>query len=157
MENENESVGLEKSDFIELKREIKQAKARIGWISLLLALIVIGLAYLSFDVYRENNASESMDSSNRVLLVHILSEDSEFSDVTQVKNALSNGGMIQLELSVESLEKALGSEQYGVYGASNSDGYHYILGALLNYIASRGWSLIQAPTSGLANQYYFTR
>lgn len=157
MDNENESAGQETYDFNLFKREIKQTKAKVGWISLLLVLIVIGMAYLSFDVYRENNASESMDSSNRVLLVHIVSEDSEYSDATQVKNGLSNGGMIQLELSAEALEKALGSELYRSYGASNSDGYHYILGALLNYIASRGWSLIQAPTSGLAPQYYFVR
>ncbi len=157
MDNESESAGQETYDFNILKREIKQTKAKVGWISLLLVLIVIGMAYLSFDVYRKNNASKSLDSSNRVLLIHIVSEDSEFSDAVQVKNALSNGGMIQLELSSESLEKALGSEPYGAYGASDSDGYHYILGALLNYIASRGWSLIQAPTTGLANQYYFVR
>ncbi len=157
MENENESERLGKSDFDELKREIKQTKARIGWISMLLVLILIGLAYLSIDVYRKNNASEILDSSNRVLLVHIVSEDSEVSDAKQVENALANGGMVQLELSAVSLEKALRGKPYGAYGASDSDGYHYILGALLNYIASRGWSLIQAPSSGLANQYYFVR
>ncbi|MDC7236794.1 MAG: hypothetical protein PQJ45_03345 [Sphaerochaetaceae bacterium] len=33
----------------------------------------------------------------------------------------------------------------------------YILGGILNYISSKGWALVQAPTSGLNSSYYFTK
>lgn len=159
MENGKEHilVSIEESDLNELKREIRNAKAKFGAVISLLILLVLGLAYISFVTYRQTNSSDVIDSHNRVLLVQIGSDYSKLSDAIQVKNALKDGGMIRLELDKEFLEESFGSSSYQSYGATNSEGYHYILGALLNYIASRGWNLIQGPSSGLSDSYYFAK
>lgn len=160
MQNETEHVfvSIDQSDLDELKREIRKTKANFGGIVFLLFLIVIGLAYLSISVYRKTHSNKIFDSTSSVLIVRIKSEesdDSDCSDARQVENAITSGGMIQLKLSGDFLKEAMGSDLYGNYGAANSKGYYYILGAVLNYVASRGWTLIQGPSSGLANVYYF--
>ncbi|MFA5546430.1 MAG: hypothetical protein WDA14_12345 [Sphaerochaetaceae bacterium] len=157
MDGDYKVVSIDQSDLDELKNEIRKSKANFGGVIILLILILIGLTYLSINVYRETNSSEVIDSSGRVLLVGIGSDDSDLSDETQVKNALSNGGMVQLSMSKDTLKDVLSSDVYGYYGASDSEGYYYTLGALLNYIASRGWTLIQAPSTGLSDEYYFIK
>ena len=76
------------------------------------------------------------------------------SDMTQIKNAFNNGGMIKLDPNNISTDLKWQMESYG---AADTDGMYWVTGAVLNYVASRGWTLVQAPTTGLANCYYFTK
>lgn len=157
MDKDYVTAGLDESDLDDLLKEIRKAKVNLGGVKVLLILIVIALAYISASIYLGNNSTEVLDSTNRVLVVRIDEEASEYSDATQVKNALEKGGMIQVKLDGDSLEKVLGSYIFGNYGAKGADGYYYTLGAFLNYIASRGWTFVQAPSSGLSNYYYFKK
>lgn len=99
-----------------------------------------------------------ISSIHRILLVRMENKVSysDASDSVQVNNALRNGGSIVIKDSNDGYKKAFG-EEYGRYGASDSSGYYYTKGAVLNYIASRGWKLIQAPSSGLTDEYYFVK
>lgn len=85
MENGKEHilVSIEESDLNELKREIRNAKAKFGAVISLLILLVLGLAYISFVTYRQTNSSDVIDSHNRVLLVQIGSDYSKLSDAIQ--------------------------------------------------------------------------
>lgn len=157
MDKDYVTAGLDESDLDDLLKEIRKSRVKLGGIKVLLILIVIALAYISASIYLGNNSTEVLDSSNRVLVVRIDEEATEYSDTTQVKNALEKGGMIQVKLDGDSLEKVLGSYEFGNYGAMGADGYYYTLGAFLNYIASRGWTFVQAPSSGLSNYYYFKK
>ena len=130
----------------------------LKFIKVMLLLIAIGTLWLG------------LQTSSRVLVVEIntsVSLDSEASgwakllsgetsDRTQVRNALRNGGLIKLGNSSESYASLLGSDYYS-YGARDSDNYFFISGAALNYIASQGWTLVQAPESGTVGTYYFVR
>ncbi|MCK9482301.1 MAG: hypothetical protein M0R38_11140 [Bacteroidia bacterium] len=157
MENGRIIIQIEKSDLEELKREIRHNKTKLTGVTLLLLLIAIALGYLSFNTYRENNASKLIDSTRRVLMVSLTNNYDEISDEKQVGNALLNGGMIQLQIDGEALLESFGNTNYKQYGASGSSGKFYIMGAMLNYIASRGWTLIQSSTSILNNEYYFIK
>lgn len=157
MEDERQIVQIDGSDFEELKREIRRSKTKTTGVMVLLFLIAFALGYLTINVYRENNASDQVDSSRRVLLVSFVNDYDKISDETQVKNALANGGMIQLQINGTALKKSFGNDDYKEYGASDYGGSFYIIGAALNYIASRGWALVQSPTTGLMSDYYFSK
>jgi hypothetical protein len=157
VEEERLIVQIDRSDFEELKREIRRSKTRITGVIVLLFLIVVALGYLTINMYRENNASDLVDSTRRILMVSFVNDSDKVSDETQVKNALTNGGMIQLQINGTALRKSFGSDDYKKYGASDYGGSFYIIGAALNYISSRGWTLVQSPTTGLMSDYYFIR
>ena len=122
----------------------------------LLSVIAAGILYLTISQYRQNNKSELLGSSNRVLVVEInnsLSEE-DVSDNTQRKNALANGGMIRL--NSENLDSSF-KIALEPYAAQNASGYYWVLGSSLNYISSEGWQLVQGPSSGLSNMFFFIR
>ena len=73
---------------------------------------------------------------------------------TQIDNALKNGGMIVL--NTQNLNSGF-ETLISLYGAADASGSYYTYGAVLNYIASWGWELVQAPTSGLSDYYYFVK
>ena len=130
----------------------------LKFIKVMLLLIAIGTLWIG------------LQTSSRVLVVEISASVSqntettgwaklfsgETSDRTQVRNALRNGGLIKLGNSSESYASLLGDDYYD-YGARNSDNYFFISGAALNCIASRGWTLVQAPETGTIGFYYFVR
>lgn len=122
----------------------------------LLFIISIGIGYLVFSQYRQTHSSDSLDSSNRVLVVQIdddLKSD-DLSDDVQIKNALKNGGMIRMKTI--DIDRSL-KQKIDRYAATGSDGNYWVIGALLNYLASEGWELTQAPTTGLSPMYYFRK
>ena len=133
-------------------------KVNLTGIIFLLILIFICNGYICLNIIRQTNSNKGIDSTHRVLLVSM--EDdisiSKASDITQVKNALSNGGTIRIKDSNDGYESAFGHD-YEKYGATNSSGNYWTKGAVLNYIASRGWTLIQAPSSGLSHTFYFIK
>ena len=115
-----------------------------------LVIVIIAMLLLQTNVIK-------LGSGKALLIVHMTNEDAEEkSDKTQVENALKNGGTIFVPLSSDGLEKAFG-KSYVSYGATNSKGYVYLEGAAMNYIISKGWSLIQAPSTGLSSIYYFEK
>ena len=122
----------------------------------MLIILTIIVFYLAFSQFRKNNTTEIFNSTNRVLLVEIDSdlERDDLSDYTQIQNALKDGGTMRL--NPNNLDKTLDSK-IDYYAATDSNGQFWVLGALLNYIASEGWELVQAPTTGLATNYYFIR
>ena len=124
------------------------------FVRILLIILVGCVGYLVVSRFREKNSSDSMDSSNRVLVVYMDNNSSDQSDMTQIKNAFNNGGMIKLDPNNISTDLKWQMESYG---AADSDGMYWVTGAVLNYVASRGWNLVQAPTTGLTNCYYFTK
>ena len=120
-------------------------------IIILLSFIALGIAYMSFSQYREKNSSELFDSTQRVLTVRLsFNQDADPSDYTQISRALENGGMILL--SLDNLDSTFKS-QISSYGACDSNGTYYTLGALLNYISSEGWTLSTCDNT----TYYFSR
>lgn len=138
---------------------ISLQKAILRWnrlLAFLLLIAAVGVGYLAYVQFRQSHSSDTMDSTNRVLVIEIdedLKSD-EISDETQVKNALKNGGMIRLKSSDLSKTLKLNLDKYA---AANEDGTYWVFGALLNYIASEGWELVQAPSSGLSQSYYFRK
>ena len=128
----------------------------LGFIKFLLVVIAVGIGYLCFAQFQ---GTQSFDSTPKILIIDVLrdtvNEDS-LSDSTQVRNALEDGGMIRIKIDNDWLDDVFGSA-YSRYGASDSEGYHYTLGALLNYVASQGWTFVQAPSSGLSTSYYFEK
>lgn len=122
----------------------------------LLLFVTIGIGYLVFAQYRQTHSSDSLDSSNRVLVVQIDDDlkASELSDDEQIKNALKNGGMIRIKIS--DMDSSL-KQKIERYAAIGSDRNYWVIGALLNYLASEGWELTQAPTTGLTQMYYFRK
>lgn len=129
-----------------------------GIIVFLLVVLVLGIGYLCVSDFRSKNSSDTLTSTNRVLTLSIHANNENFSDSTQVKNALNNGGMIILKsLDYTSINEAFRSLPWTSFGANNKEGYVFLEGALLNYIASQGWTLIQAPATGLGTMYFFTR
>ncbi len=134
----------------------ENSKPSLGFIKFVLIVIAVGVVYLCFTQFQ---GTQSFDSTPKILIIDVLrdtvSEDS-LSDSTQVSNALEDGGMIQIKIDNDWLGNVFGSA-YSYYGASDSDGYHYTLGAVMNYVASRGWTFVQAPSSGLSTTYYFEK
>lgn len=142
----------------ELKNEIAESNRKLKYLMILVVLLIVLCGYLCFAVYRSTNATDAVDSTHRVLIVSLESNlsNSDRSDKTQVRNALSGGGKIRIKPTNEDIEYSFGTD-YCYYGAGNSDGTFWTTGALLNYIASRGWTFVQAPSSGLTNEYYFVK
>ena len=128
----------------------------LWYIEFLLFILVVGVVYLGISQYRQTHSSDGLDSSNRVLVVEINNDlsESEKSDNKQINEALANGGMIRI--STNNINSTLKSK-IERYGATNSGGSYWVLGALLNYIASEGWTFVQGPSSGLSQNYYFIK
>ncbi len=131
-------------------------KIKLGEIKFFLFILVIEIGYLCFMMYQEYF---DKNISTRTLIINIGDiddTDTEFSDSTQIENALSNGGMIIISLDSDWLDTNF-DKDYSIYGANDSKGMFYIMGGVINYISSNGWLLVQAPSSGLNNSYYFTK
>ncbi|MGD1816249.1 MAG: hypothetical protein ACPKNR_04365 [Pleomorphochaeta sp.] len=128
---------------------------KLGAIKFFLFIVVIEIGYLCFMMYQEYF---DKNISTRTLIVNIgdINDDIEFSDSTQIENALSTGGMIIISLDSDWLDKNF-NKYYSIYGANDSEGMFYVMGGVINYISSNGWLLVQAPSSGLNNSYYFTK
>ena len=71
-------------------------------IVILLLILVFGIAYLCFSDFREKNSTEIIDSTRSVLLVQFADGDDnpEYSDTTQVRNAMDSGGMIIIDVTM---------------------------------------------------------
>ena len=124
---------------------------------ILLMLIVCGITYLCCSDYLGKNATEIIDSTSRILILKVSDSANNYSDSTQGKNVINKGGTIILkDFDSDSINAVFG-EYWNSYGGADANGYHYLDGALLNYIASKGWNLIQAPSTGLGSTYYFTK
>ena len=122
----------------------------------LLFLILLLNTYLCFETYRKNNYNEYIDSNHRVLVLFLETniKDSENSDKTQISNALNNGGAIRI--GIKDCDKIFEAE-YQRYGATDSNKQFWTLGAILNYIASRGWKMVQADSDTFTKTYYFSK
>ena len=160
MDDEKSEVKLDETDIRYLRQVIERSSSKgvLVFIAILLLVLTVGIGYLCFNTYRETNATETIDSVKRVLVVTIESDlsDSNRSSTTQVKNAFADGGMIRIKSSNDGFDYSLGSA-YKQYGATDASGSFWSLGAVLNYIASRGWTFVQAPTTGLSDYYYFVK
>ena len=75
-------------------------------------------------------------------------EESELSDIIQITNAIKNGGLIKIKSESDWISSHFPSE-YIRYGAMNNDGAMWTEGAYLNYIAHKGWQLIDAENDML--------
>ena len=126
------------------------------FLTFLMVIIAVGIGYLAIAQFRQTHSSETLDSSNRVLAVNIDSdlESSDISDEEQIKNALKNGGLMRI--NPDNISKNL-KYKLDRYAAGDSTNHYWVLGAFLNYIASEGWELVQAPSSGLSQMFYFRK
>ena len=99
----------------------------------------------------------SIKQQKKVLCISLESDidKSDKSDIIQVKNALENGGTIRIENSNDGYSDAFG-ETYKDFGAKDGKGYLWTSGAVINYIASKGWTFVQATTFG-DSVLYFTK
>ncbi len=158
MDEEHKIENKEKDAEKTIVREEPAKTVNLTGIIFLLILIFICNGYICLNIIRQTNSNKGIDSTHRVLLVSMEDDisSSKASDQVQVKNALNNGGMIRIKDSNDGYKSAFGNE-FGKYGALDSSGSYYTTGAVLNYIASRGWTLIQAPSSGLSSTYYFIK
>ncbi len=133
-------------------------KSKIGFIAFTIEIIAICIIYLSVSNHLKSNPLFNFDSTRKILTVSIINDDNkevdEISDITQIINALQNGGAMYL--NIENMDSDF-KEIISSYGACNADGMYYVQGALLNYIASKGWELVQGPSTGLSSTYYFIR
>ena len=130
-----------------------------GFVKFMLFLIAALLCVLVvFEVNDRYGVVEEADPVHGTLVVSISDdvEDEELSDSTQIRNAVEDGGMMIIALDSDWLDENF-IYGYGRYGATNSEGYYYTLGTVLNFIASEGWQLVQGPTTGLAPYYLFSR
>ena len=156
---ENYMNGNPVSDSIEaLRSEIADSNRKLKCMIVLVVLLIVLCGYLCYGVYRSTNSTGVIDSTHRVLIVSLEDDlpDSKRSDKTQVKNALEDGGMVRIRPNNDDITYSVGND-YIYYGAIDSDGTYWTTGALMNYIASRGWTFVQAPTSGLTDNYYFIK
>ena len=156
---ENYMNGNPVSDSIEaLRNEIVDSNRKLKCLIALVVLLIVLCGYLCYVVFRSTNSTGVIDSNHRVLIVSLENglSDSYRSDKTQMKNALEDGGMVRIRPTNEDIIYSVGID-YLDYGASDSDGNYWTIGALLNYIASRGWTLVQTPSTGLSSDYYFIK
>ena len=156
---ENYMNGNPVSDSIDaLRNEIADSNRKIKCLIVLVVLLIVLCGYLCYVVFRSTNSTGVIDSTHRVLIVSLENglSDSYRSDKTQMKNALEDGGMVRIRPTNEDIIYSVGID-YLDYGASDSDGNYWTIGALLNYIASRGWTLVQTPSTGLSSDYYFIK
>lgn len=151
--------------FVEKEDRMSENKGIGAVATILLLIIAAGIGYLCWMDYMERHPSPVSDSyrvldsnENKMLIVMMennLSSENR-SDKTQVQNALKYGGQIRIGSSNDDFELSIG-DAYHAYGASNSKGYYYTNGAVLNYIASKGWTFVQAESSLGSTTYYFTK
>lgn len=126
-------------------------------IILLLLLLTIGIGYLCYVEYKDKQIQPYVPPHG-VLVLYSDSDSPSYSDSTQVDNALSYGGEIHMDISSsDTITESFGSLNWQRSGASNSDDRFYLRGAVLNYIASHNWTLVQAPSTGISKTYYFVR
>ena len=119
----------------------------------LLLLIVIGIGYLCYSSYKDNKI-QPYTPPYSVLVLYSDSEDLAYSDSTQVDSALSYGGEIHIDiLNTDVVNKSFGSDSWQRFGALANDDSFHVRGAVLNYIASYNWKLVQVTS----NEYYFVR
>ena len=134
-------------------------KSKIGFIAFTIEIIAICIIYLSVSNHLKSNSLLNFESTRRILTVFIINDDDEteendVSDITQISNALQNGGGVHINIgNMDSDFK----ETISSYAAYDADGRYYVLGAVLNYIASKGWELVQGPSTGLSSIYYFIK
>lgn len=121
----------------------------------MLAIVVLTIVTIidNSDSGREEDEDYGSGKS-RVLAVEISNSfyEDDLSDSTQIRNALKSGGMMRLNMDELSTEFTKNIERYA---AQTEGGNYWVLGAILNYVASEGWELVSTPTSGLSNIYYF--
>lgn len=136
------------------KTESNGSSSKLTAIIVLLILSLIS----NFIIYYISRPESPVPPQHRVLIISIEKDikDSDCSDTTQVENGLYSGGYIRIKHSNDGYKAAFG-DRYLSYGAENSSGYMWTLGAVLNYVSSYGWTLVQAPNSGLSDQYYFVK
>lgn len=89
-------------------------------------------------------------NSNAILVVHLNSD--ERSDAVQIENAVDKGGQLSLDKESIPVMDEIGPDVEG-YGALNSQGSYYVNGAILNWVADKGWRLVAVNL----NSYYFVR
>ena len=167
---------VDNKDVEELKRELEKTSETlksIKTVGLLIFTVLIVLTVFGFifgtrineidsSLYRIEQDTETVadntEKPTRILVLSLENDisDDDVSDKTQVDNALSNGGMIRIDNTNEGYESAFGTV-YKSYGASNASNYMWTWGAVMNYIASKGWKLVQSPSSGLSSYYYFEK
>ena len=124
-----------------------------GWIVINFILLLCIFLLLVSILSTQKRQQKGKDPKS-ILVVEMVDEDydGDLSDSTQIDNAIKSGGMIILNIS--DLDSSLESK-IDRYGAIDADGMYYVKGALLNYLASRGWVIQHAPSSGLSDAYYF--
>ena len=170
-QEENSSVRLCDDDIKYIKKLIERIKPKglmmvlfgISGLMLILAVCIIilcakvGKTSVSVQPVLQS-ANEYTATENKILIISIEQNlnKSECSDQTQVEEALQKGGMIRIGTSVDTIEYSMGDSIWS-YGASTSKGEVLTYGALFNYVASKGWKLIQAPIVGISDRYYFSK
>jgi hypothetical protein len=131
-------------------------KAKLGLIKFFLLILIIEITFICYNQYQNIYNTEIFQRSLIVNIENTNDLDKDYSDSIQISNAIENGGMIFINLDSNWLDGNF-DLMYSAYGATDNDDMFYILGGILNYIASEGWALEKAPTSGLNSSYYFTK
>lgn len=149
----------EKKNNVEIEKEQTKREERkislLKSIKITLILLLISNLYLCLNVYRENRHSFLDKSKHRVLIVSFVNESVEdVSDSRQISQGLDNGGHIRIADSNDGYHKAF-SDKFEYYGATNYEGMYWSKGAVLNYIASEGWTLIQRESLSYNNDEYY--
>ena len=95
------------------------------------------------------NAKSSCDEY-RVLIVNWASFDNESPDFFKIVNGLTNGGEIWLNSHAADVI----DENWKSYGNANYEGTFKTLPALINWVGSYGWRLIEVHDSKLSSINY---
>ena len=146
-------VSIKDRDIERINETIKSSSVKFSYSSLIVLIIAIVLGLMVYYMIGSDLSEEY-----RILTVSFssFSEEVERSDCIQVENALKYGGQIIVLNENDGYEYAFGRE-YERYGALNGSNMYYTRGAVLNYIASKGWNLVEAPTTGLSDNFYFSK
>lgn len=145
----------------ELTKSRKELVRTRKALSTLVTFLVILCLIVGAAIFLEHfNGMGLVKSNHRVLVLTVLNDskdkDSDFSDSVQIKNALNNGGLIRVDLSEDNLFQSFDRRTIQTYAALDENGSYWPLGALLNYIASNGWTLVEAPDNVILT-YYFVK
>ncbi len=95
-----------------------------------------------------------------VLILHFADVDTDMrSDITDVEYALDNGGTIWVDHTDGGCKAAFGESYISFVESKFAEfkGRIYLDGTVLNYIVSRGWKLVQAPSTDSSYEYYFVK
>lgn len=133
-----------------------QSKTKLGVIKIFLFILIAELFFICFNQYQKLYSTNNSPRTLIVSIEDIDDSDINFSPSEQIENALENGGLIYINLDSDWLNDNF-YQYYGLFGATDSEGMYFVLGGIINYISSKGWTLVQAPTSGLNNFFYFTK